>query len=407
MGPTRQQLIAIKNQSGVGEGDPPPWKQYGMTDLIANAIVDRDSLAYYDVFSMVYGVDEFRRAKYGELGWLAKIEEAGTRLTPNQADGFDFPYGGTALGDVFTENTASGGHGIDDSPAQTITTGDKFTMSMDIPAYGRQHGVLWLGDGSGRNAVIYWDAAAGTTVQQRVVGTHWVLVDHGIKNGRIYLVAQAATNMTTLSSRVYLDDGTNSPDVHGAPQYMGDGTQTLLSRVQTEKNPYPTSWIPGPGTARAADDVETSVITQSKGLLLLPFRKPYALTGSEQFRLYEASGGAADLLVAVNPTGTIVAQIEGAPVGGVSTPSVTVTDWNIYGYAWNNGTARVFLNGTKEITASVADPIGSGAAFLYHGPFSADRYLNGVGGAFQREGYSFTDDQITAISDDLLARLPT
>jgi hypothetical protein len=377
MGPTRQQLIAIKNQSGVGEGDPPLWKQYGMTDLIANAIVDRDSLAYYDVFSMVYGVDEFRRAKYGELGWLALIEGSGTQLGPPGGD--------------ITASPTIGGNSV-------------------LTDLGNGEYRAYLPDGSGTFFYFYDGAVISG---DHTICFEWRKTPGSVETGTLTVQGQDASNAGPL----YLLDAT-PPDEWtkvcvtesepGTSTYLAffdtGGVDFQIRLAQFEQNPYPTSWIPGPGTARAADDVETSVITQSKGLLLLPFKRPYALTGSEQFRLYEASGGATDLLVNVSSAGTISTQIEGVGVG--STPAITVTDWNIYGYAWDNGAARVFLNGTKEVSASASDPIGSVFALLYGGPFSANRYLNGVGGALQREGYSFTDDQITAISDDLLARLP-
>jgi hypothetical protein len=356
---------------GMGEAaySLPLWQQYEMRDLIAPANGDRDSLAYWSDTGRTYAVDELRRRRT-QAGHLALVEEAGTRLNDSDLTLWGRPEADTDVSPVPGPNGLQG-YRI------THPSGDADTRIAQLMGSAATHTIsFWARMDTPGDLQIRVGASTVLTVNAT---TEWQHFSHTL----------------TIGEESFWN-------IYAGP--LAGYTPTELAGVQVEQHPYPTSWIPGPGTARAACDVETSVITQNKGLLLFPFRRPYALTGSEQFRLYEASGGPSDLLINVNPTGTISTQIEGVGMG--STPAVDVTDWNIYGYAWNNGAARVFLNGTKEITASVADPIGSTVAFLYHGPFSANRYLNGVGGALQREGHSFTDDQIAAIMADELARLP-
>jgi hypothetical protein len=355
---------------GMGEAaySLPLWQQYEMRDLIAPAIDDRDSLAYWSDTGRTYAVDELRRRRT-RAGQLALIEGAGAQLVARDL---------TTWTDAAGRVTDLG----DDTFRIVKTAGGTFSI-RDVYPIGNPHALRF---------------------QARLISGAVISDDYiGLVNSSTPVSTVAVSSLT---SEWQDYDAVSLSDTDRAVILGRASSEWTIEirRVQVEQNPYPTSWIPGPGTARAADDVQTSVITQSKGLLLLPFRRPYALTGSEQFRLYEASGGTSDLLVNVSSAGTISTQIEGVGVG--STPAITVTDWNIYGYAWDNGAARVFLNGTKEVSASASDPIGSVFALLYGGPFSANRYLNGVGGAFLCEGCAFTDAQIAAISDDLLARLP-
>jgi lysophospholipase L1-like esterase len=214
---------------GMGEAaySLPLWQQYQMRDLIAQATCDRDSLAYWSDTGRTYAVDELRRRRT-RAGYLALIEEAGTQLGPPGGD--------------ITASPTIGGNSV-------------------LTDLGNGEYRAYLPDGSGTFFYFYDGAVISG---EHTICFEWRKTPGSVETGTLTVQGQDASNAGPLYlldatppdewTKVCVTESEPGTSTHLAFFDTG-GVDFQIRLAQFEQNPYPTSWIPGPGTARAACDV--------------------------------------------------------------------------------------------------------------------------------------------------------
>lgn len=351
-------------------------ERLGMVSLIPPATFSRASVAYLAERDYLAAVDAPRTYRRNGTDRLL-VEESATRLDPAGGDITASPF--IAANSVLTDE----GDGV---------------YGAYLPSMSNTF--FYLYSGSALSAASHtlrfqWRKTPGSTE----TGTLTVQGQDASNAGPTYVAAQTPPDSWEWVSATVSEPGTSIRLAF----FDSGGVDFQIRFCQFEQSPYPTSWIPGPGTTRAADDAFTTPFTANSGAILFAFRRPYPPATGEHFRLIESSGGGSDLLISVSTVGEVVARIEGSSVGAASA-ALTLTDWNTYTYAWDNGQAATYVNGVLLSSVAAADPVGSATVQLYGGP-PADRYLNGLGTAYEGRGRAYPASEIAAISDDLLARL--
>jgi hypothetical protein len=392
---------------GMGEAaySLPLWQQYQMRDLIAQATCDRDSLAYWSDTGRTYAVDELRRRRT-RAGYLAKIEEAGTRLNDRDLTTWTDNSGGSG--------SASATVNADGSYRITLFSGDSYGGVL------RESFAALASDGSFRCEA---KLVSGSTQYLSIkFGSGDPTGQSDAINSPV-LDPDTWTELTSspVSGRSSVEFQARGPTESGV---LDNTIEIDVRFVQVEQNPYPTSWIPGPGTARAAGNPGvdlgsnplpatgwTAVVTGQS--LWLPTQTTgqklafaawttTSLTGASQVEVLQNSGGENQMRFGVRDGAGYLSQL---------TSAAYVSPTNRVAYCVRAEAAQTVLRiydetGLREqiinskVAANPLRYIGCGAR-----PGGNGKQWDGtIGLKIGRQEY--TDAQLDAIAADELARLP-
>jgi hypothetical protein len=379
---------------GMGEAaySLPLWQQYQMRDLIAQATCDRDSLAYWSDTGRTYAVDELRRRRT-RAGQLALIEEAGTRLNDR---------------DLTTWTDNSGGSG---------------SASATVNADGSYRITLFSGDSYGgvlRESFTALASDGAFRCEAKLVSgsTQYLSIKFGSGDptGQSDAINSPALNSNTwaeltanpVSGRDSVEFQARGPTESGV---LDNTIEIDVRFVQVEQNPYPTSWIPGPGTARAADDVTvqaTALPALTTGMSwVCAIKVPAGSKTTDEQHIIRSNKTEywMNFVIRRLSSKLRVDFGDGVNRANVAASDITEDEWNIIAATGApGGTLRLYLNGAEIGNASLALVGAFSPGSIKVAPSFVDTF-NMTAAAYVC-GCQLTDAQIAAISDDILARLP-
>jgi hypothetical protein len=366
-----------------------------MRDLIAQATCDRDSLAYWSDTGRTYAVDELRRRRT-RAGQLALIEEAGTRLNDRDLTTWTDNSGGSG--------SASAVINSDGSYRITLCSGDSYGGVL------RESFTALASDGSFRCEA---KLVSGSTQYLSIkFGSGDPTGQSDAINSPV-LDPDTWTELTSspVSGRSSVEFQARGPTESGV---LDNTIEIDVRFVQVEQNPYPTSWIPGPGTARAADLAHANINDGQKGTLIIWMDgADWSAASRGEIITPIRDPDNADYLVSFiglaagnNPMSIAFRRTTTSGVETISSAGVyDGTAPGCFALRWQPGGMDIRHDGSAVASTS---PVGDylytsrvrlGAGVL--GGREVDRKI----GVWYVPRY-LSDAAVDAISDDLLARLP-
>jgi hypothetical protein len=264
---------------------------------------------------------------------------------------------GTTNADSLIENTASGLHIIYQLLTTTATT---YSLSCYIKPDTRTRAFLRSDTSSGTARTLFDLTGAGSVVSLAHTSASITLIGNGW-----YRCVITFTEGTGASGRLFAIEGAVGINV----SYVGNGLNAFyLYGAQLEAGAYPTSYIPTTSSSatRVADSFSRNniytngLITSSGGTWFVELLNNVAYTrdgiSTGLFIDTDASSYTNGINIR-NGGGGSTRLVISKWVGGTGTPLfTTTTDTVKIAVKWNGTTADVFVNGTKQVSATSFTP---------------------------------------------------
>jgi hypothetical protein len=276
---------------------------------------------------------------FDNVSWI-KSNSSVTANTTTSPDG-------NTTADSLIENTSSGLHFV----YQSVGIAGTYTLSFYVKANTRNWVYITMFDGIADRGAFFnvstgvvGNIDSGVTASIQSVGNGW------------YRCIVTATNLAVFSSSCQL------ATANGTRSYTGDGTSGLfIWGAQLEQGAYPTTYIPTTtaSATRVADSFSRNniytngLITAAGGTWFVELRNNVAYTRdaiSTSLGIYDVATTNGFTIKTYGGSAQRVSLVK--VIGSETSLYATTTDTVKIVFKWNGSTADVFVNGTKQVSAT-------------------------------------------------------
>jgi hypothetical protein len=288
---------------------------------------------------------------------------------------------GTTNADKLIEDTSTNFHSVFINTAFSVTIGQSYTRSIYAKADGRNWISLLIIDSTQYRAFfnlstgVVGTVSSGLTASIQSVGNGWYRCS-------VTRVA-ATTSLTSMAIELASADNTGS--------YTGNGTSgVFLYGAQLELGAYPTTYIPTTtaSATRIADSFSRSniytngLITSSGGTWFVELMGNLQYTrdaGNSNMFIGDAGNNSPSNSLEIRNGGIANSRLDlGKRISGTFTTLYSTTTSTIkIAFKWNGTSVDVFVNGTKQVSASSFSI--TNMEFLYSQIQDVPRFIQAMG----------------------------